>query len=386
MKILIAGDWHSELHEEAAFRALRQLGHEVMRFSWHEYFRPSGGPFRPIGHILKRVQNKYLLGPLIARINQDLILRISETQPEVVFVYRGTHITAQTLREIRRRLPAITLVGYNNDDPFSPMYPRWLWRHFLAGISEYDLVLAYRHANVEDFRVAGARRVELLRSWYVAERNHPAELTVSDRAEYDSDVVFVGHYEDDGRLEALEAVAAAGFRLRIFGPGYDWDPVLRRSPILVGQVPVRLVWGEDYNRALCGSRIALCFLSKLNRDTYTRRCFEIPATGTMMLAEYSSDLAGLYAEGREVELFRSVDELLTKIRFYLEHDERRRALAAAGHARVARDGHDVVSRMSAVIEWIRNIRIGTGMPENRTGPGNDRNGHAVQTEMAGRQC
>ena len=386
MKILIAGDWHSELHEEAVFQALRQLGHEVLRFSWHEYFRPTGGAFRLIDHILKRAQNRYLVGPLVARINRDLIARIAETQPEVVFVYRGTHITAQTLRAIRRRFPAITLVGYNNDDPFSPMYPRWLWRHFLAGIPEYDLVLAYRHANVEDFRAAGARRVELLRSWYVTERNHPVGLTGADGAKYDSDVVFVGHYEDDGRLRALEAVAAAGFRLRIFGPGYDWDPVLRRSLTLAGQVPVRLVWGEDYNRALCGSRIALCFLSKLNRDTYTRRCFEIPATGSMMLAEYSSDLAGLYTEGREVELFRSVDELLTKIRFYLEHDDRRRALAAAGHERVARDGHDVVSRMSAVIEWVGTIRTGTGMAENRTGPGHDRNDQAVQAEMAGKQC
>ena len=382
MKILIVGDLHSELHEEAVYQALRRLGHEVLRFSWHEYFRPTQGPFRFADHILKRAQNKYLVGPLVTRVNRDLIRRISDTQPELVFVYRGTHITAQTLREIRRRLPAITLVGYNNDDPFSPMYPKWLWRHFLSCIPEYDLVLAYRHANVEDFRSAGARRVELLRSWYVSERNHQAVLTESDKVRYESDVVFVGHYEDDGRLEALEAVAAAGFRLRIFGPGYDWDPVLRRSGILAGHVPVRLVWGEDYNLALCGGKIALCFLSRLNRDTYTRRCFEIPATKTMMLAEYSPDLAILFSEGHDVELFRSKDELVKKIRFYLQHDDKRLAVASAGYERVVRDGHDVMSRMKAAIEWVRNIQTGKDIPENQSGLGISQGNHAVREEVA----
>lgn len=369
MKILIAGDWHSELHEEAVYQALWRLGHEVFRFSWHEYFRPRTGWLRLADDIFKRAQNKYLTGPLLARINRDFLTRVTEVKPEMVFVYRGTHITAQTLRAIRHKRPEVTLVGYNNDDPFSPMYPGWLWRHFLAGIPEYDLLLAYRQANVLDFRRVEARRVELLRSWYVAERNHPVLLTDADKQHYESDVVFVGHYEDDGRLERLEAVVEAGYHVRIFGPGYDWDPVLKRSRILAGHAPVRLVWGEDYNRALCGGKIALCFLSKLNRDTYTRRCFEIPATKTMMLAEYSPDLATMYSEGRDVELFRSTDELLGKIKSYLQDDDKRLALAAAGYESVMRNGHDVVSRMETMMEWVGDIRseMGAGESPNRSG-------------------
>ena len=386
MKILIAGDWHSELHEEAVYQALRRLGHEVFRFSWHEYFHPRTGWLRLADDILKRAQNKYLMGPLLARINRDLLARVAEVKPDMIFVYRGTHITAQTLRAIRRVLPEITLVGYNNDDPFSPMYPTWLWRHFFAGIPEYDLVLAYRQANIEDFRTVGARRVELLRSWYVVERNHPTPLTDSDRRQYESDVVFAGHYEDDGRLEHLEAVAAAGYRLRIFGPGYDWDPVLKRSSVLAGHVPVRLVWGEDYNRALCGGKIALCFLSKLNRDTYTRRCFEIPATRTMMLAEYSLDLATLYSEGRDVELFRSADELIGKIKFYLQHEDKRLAVATAGHESVIRDGHDVASRMKTMMEWVGDIRSSTDVGASPSGSGADQRASEAQQKVVKKQC
>lgn len=356
MRILIAGDWHSELHEEVVQQALRELGHEVQAFKWCGYFsRPQGG-LGWLAQFARRAQNKYLVGPAIKRLNRDLIATALQFQPEMLFVYRGTHVTRETLRAIKKPLPDCVLVGYNNDDPFSPTYPHYLWRHFLRAIPVYDLMLAYRHANLDEYRNAGARRVELLRSWFVPERNHPVELSQAEKSRFEADVVFVGHYEDDQRLDCLEEIARQEIRLRLFGPGYDWDPVIRKSPVLNRLVPVRLVWGEDYNRALCGAKIALCFLSKLNRDTYTRRCFEIPATGTLMLSEYSDDLSGLYEKSVEADFFRNQEEMMEKIRYYLANDEVRKRVAFAGHRRAIEDGHDVVSRMRQLITWVDSMR------------------------------
>lgn len=356
MRILIAGDWHSELHEEVVQQALRDLGHEVQAFKWCGYFGRPRGVLGWLAHFVRRAQNKYLIGPAIRRLNRDLIATAMHFKPDMLFVYRGTHVTRDTLRVIREALPDCVLTGYNNDDPFSPAYPHYLWRHFLRAIPVYDLMLAYRHANLAEYVQAGARRVELLRSWFVPERNHPVELSPSEKHLFEADVVFVGHYEDDQRLECLEEIARQGIRLRLFGPGYDWDPVIRKSPVLSGLVPVRLVWGEDYNRALCGAKIALCFLSKLNRDTYTRRCFEIPATGTLMLSEYSDDLSSLYEAGVESDFFRNRDEMMEKIRYYLANDDVRKRVAFAGHRRAIDAGHDVVSRMRQLMTWVEVIR------------------------------
>lgn len=356
MRILIAGDWHSELHEEVVLRALKSLGHEVEAFKWCGHFSRPAGAMGGLVHLARRAQNKYLVGPVIGCINRDLIARVTHFKPEMLFVYRGTHVTDDTLRTIKALLPDCVLVGYNNDDPFSPAYPHYLWRHFLRAVPSYDLTLAYRHANLAEYRNAGARRVELLRSWFVPERNHPVKLSEADKTKFEADVVFVGHYEDDQRLEYLEEIARQGIRLRLFGPGYDWDPVIRKSPVLNGLVPVQLVWGEDYNRALCGAKIALCFFSKLNRDTYTRRCFEIPATGTLMLSEYSDDLSTLYKEGVEAAFFRNRDEMIKKIRHYLANDEERKRVALAGCRRVMEDGHDVVARMRQVLAWVESMR------------------------------
>lgn len=355
MRVLVAGDWHSDLHEQEVLRALCRLGHDVGEFKWHGYFTPERNAGAWLARILKRAQNKYLMGPLLRRINQDFVAKALEYKPDVVFVYRGTHIRASALAAIRAALPHCVLVGYNNDDPFSPTQPKYYWRHFLAAIPHYDLMLAYRTANLDDFRAAGARRVELLRSWYVPDRNHPMDLLPAEADRFACDVVFVGHYEADQRREYLEEIARQGFKVRLFGPAKYWAKPLSESQELHALAPVSMVWGADYNRALCGAKVALCFLSKLNRDTYTRRCFEIPATRTLMLSEYSDDLASLYEEGVEVDFFRNKEEMIRKIRLYLADEKLRGSVAQAGFQKVRAAGHDIDSRMKLVVDWVAKI-------------------------------
>ncbi|OGB28537.1 MAG: hypothetical protein A3F78_15475 [Burkholderiales bacterium RIFCSPLOWO2_12_FULL_61_40] len=356
MKVLIAGDWHSDLHEQEVLRALSRLGHEIDKFKWHTYFAYEPHTGAGLGGLLKRAQNKYVAGPEIARINRDFVAKAHAFRPDVVFVYRGTHIDANALQAVRAAVPGCFLVGYNNDDPFAPSQPKYLWRHFMAAIPHYDLMLAYRHANVDALQSAGAKRVELMRSWYVADRNHPVELSNDEKLRFAADVVFIGHYEPDQRLAYLEEIVRQGFSLRLFGPTKYWTKPLAQSLLLRQLAPAQMVWGADYNRALCGAKIALCFFSKLNRDTYTRRCFEIPATKTLMLSEYSDDVASLYGEGVEADFFRNQNEMIDKIKFYVGDERARQHVADRGYQKVVNAGHDVDSRMRTMLGWIAEIK------------------------------
>lgn len=356
MKILVAGDWHSKLHEEPVSRAFETLGHEVVCFPWSHYFRfKNKNSFTPFSTFIRKVENKLIAGPTVAKLNADLLKVALSQKPDAIFIYRGTHITASTLQKLKRKLPHCVLVGYNNDDPFAKGHSRLLWRHFLASVPSYDLMLAYRHHNLEDFERIGAQRVKLLRSWFILDKNRKVELSGEDLQNYGCDVVFIGHYEADGRLQLLEKIARFGFDLKLFGP--EWKDVVSNSRDLSHLAPITPVRGTEYNKAICGAKIALCFFSKLNRDTYTRRCFEIPAAGTFMLAEYSDDLAGMYRAGQEADFFHNDEELIAKLNTYLSDDKIRQSIAASGHRRVHEDGHDVVSRMKSVISWIAEERI-----------------------------
>lgn len=344
MTFLLVGDGHSEIHEKALARGLRENGCRVEEFFWCSYFDTAN----PFLRFLYKLQNKFLWGWRIGEINKDLIQLSKSIKPDVLFVYRGTHIWPKTLEKIREK--GVFTVSYNNDDPFSKGQSSFMWRHFIKGLRFCDLALAYRHHNISDFLKAGAIRCELFRSWFIPEQNKRVALSSKEASEWESDIVFAGHYENDGRMAVIEALAEGPWNFKLFGP--EWDLPASGSQVLRTRVPIRSARGTDYNRALSGAKIAICVLSKLNCDTYTRRCFEIPAVGTMMMCEYTEDLASLFQEDKEVVFFRSIEELLEKARFYLTHEEKRKAIAEAGHRRVFKDGHDVKSRAKQLMELV----------------------------------
>jgi len=343
MKILVVGDGHSTIHEVAVVDALKKLGHQVEPFYWKTYF----GSINPLMRLWLRLQNKFLIGPTIARLNRDLVKRAVELAPELIFIYRGTHITPRTLVRLKKVLPDSNIFGYNNDDPFAAGHPLWLWLHFMSCVPAYDLMFAYRKHNLAEYMNIGAKKVDLLMPWFLPEKDIPQKSGEFFEKKYD--VAFVGHYENDERIGYLKKIAEANFTFGLFGP--DWDRAPEYNWLKKYQ-PVLPVRGDRYRETLISAKIALCFLSSLNRDTYTRRCFEIPAMGVFMLCQYSDDLAQLFEDGVDAVFFHSQDDMMQKIAYYTFQDELREKIAASGRARVVRDRHDIVSRMENVLSQI----------------------------------
>jgi spore maturation protein CgeB len=347
MKILVVGDGHSAIHEVAVVASFKRLGHSVESHYWHSYFSSSNSLVR----LWRRVQNKFLFGPAFNLLNRDLVKKAVELEPKLIFIYRGTHITPRTLIELKQALPECELFGYNNDDPFADGHPPWIWQHFMKCVPIYDLVFAYRKHNISEYLNFGAKRVKLLMPWFLPEVNIPIKPQEVIVKKYD--VVFIGHYENDNRIIYIERAVNSNFKFGLFGP--DWN-LCPKYGWLKNHQPISPVWGNRYRETLISAKIALCFLSSLNRDTYTRRCFEIPAMGVFMLCQYSDDLAQIFEDGVDVAFFRNPDEMMKKIEFYSSHDEIREKIAKNGMARVLSGKHDVVSRMEYVLRQISSAK------------------------------
>jgi spore maturation protein CgeB len=90
-------------------------------------------------------------------------------------------------------------------------------------------------------------------------------------------------------------------------------------------------------------------MSKLNNDTYTLRCFEIPACGTALFSEWSEDLSNLFQDGVNAVLFKSEQELVDRVKYYLSHPTELQELAYRGYELVKSKGHDVYSRASWLV-------------------------------------
>jgi spore maturation protein CgeB len=278
----------------------------------------------------------------------------------VLLGWRAPWIDARTL-EAARLLGAARVVTYNNDDPFGPDRALRIWRAYRASLPSVDVAYVYRTVNVTEALEAGAPRARVLRSAYDVRVHRPLPPGDPRLGSYACDVVFVGHHEPDGRGEALAALARAGLSVRLWGPG--WEPhagPLRRAGVTVGGP----VLGDEYVAALQAAKVALVFLSTRNRDTYTRRCFEIPAIGTAMLAPRTPDLEELFTDRTDVALFEDLPTLVERAKWLVADDAARARIAAGGRARVRRDGHDVSARAA---QWLSDVLSVPGRAARRPG-------------------
>ena len=124
----------------------------------------------------------------------------------------------------------------------------------------------------------------------------------------------------------------------------DWGSQDGHSSVKIKNIAKGVAHNVLVRRVLCIRNqlctIALCFLSKLNKDTYTRRCFEIPAIGSALFSEYSEYLANLFIDGTEAVFFRNQNELVEKVTYYLNHKDELEEIRKRGTERVSRDGHE----------------------------------------------
>jgi len=325
---------------------LQSLGWAVEKFSTQNFIPKS---------IWGKMLYRYLWGPTIKEINEALIKKCNSLKPEVVFIYKGINIWPETINQLKHYVRLV--VSYHPDNPFGyynadyakkyrikksrllskiityekSFYLHRLVDNFIKAIPSYDINFVPRVENLEEYQRAGAKEVHLLYRYYIPELHRPTELTEDDREKFGSDVTFIGHFEPDHRIKCLEALVDAGINVKLFGTG--WNYYLSKKLKDAFGTTIRPLYGSEYVKALCASKMALCFMSKLNKDTSTIRCFEIPACGTLLLSERSDELKELYKEDKEAVYFLDKEELVEKVKLLLREPKKRKAIAIAGRER-----------------------------------------------------
>lgn len=331
-KLLLVGNWNWDIYEEALASGFRYHGWEVVPFVTKD--------FVPKGHMIDQLTR---LRPafFFKRLNEALVAAFRTEHPDAVLMIRPDNVFPSTICTLRAIHPSVVVMLYHNDNPFVGRVRRFAMRHYLHSLREADTTLVYRPGDVAAAEQYGARHVAVLPPYYLSGRHRPTDGGESN------DVLYIGHCEDDGREEVLQFLHDGGIHVRVYGT--RWESVQRRKSWLAMQ-NIRQVWGEEYAALLSGSRIALAFLSRRNQDVYTRRCFEIPACGALMMAPRTKEMEGFFVDGKEAVFWDSPADLLEKVRYYLAHDEERHAIAIAGRERVVRDGHDERARAEFIID------------------------------------
>ncbi len=263
---------------------------------------------------------------------------------DLAYVDSGELIDGKTVGMLRTLAPMV--VNYNPDNPYVRRDGA-RWRAFLTAVPHYDHLFVPREANVAQAMLAGARHVH--RVWFAADdpiRDREDYPPAHAKARYRSAIAFVGTWMPE-RGPFLRQLAEAGLPLRIFGPRWNKAPEYGalRSCITLGELD-----SAAYDAAVAGADISIALLSKGNCDQHTTRSMEIPALGSLLCGERTSEHLQLYQEGTEAVFWSDAAECIEHCRRLLADPERRLRIAKAGHRRALCNNHFNEPLMEGIVD------------------------------------
>jgi spore maturation protein CgeB len=222
------------------------------------------------------------------------------------------------------------------------MYNKRQFRHYLSGAKYYNA-----HLSIHPFHKHELRSLKAS-NWVRTHLGFDPSICcppfiLKSAPKYSTDVIFVGHWEEHTE-EHVSFLIDQGVNIKVWG--MNWKKC-RYKRHLSDHYRMEWIPDSEYAQAISSSKIALCFLSKCNRNQETGRSYEIPAIGTFMLGERTEDHLRLYEEGHEAEFFESSDELLEKIQFYLANETDRERIATFGKRRALTSGYTYFDRIKA---------------------------------------
>lgn len=324
MRVVYVGEsWGTAL---ARYHALCDIEDDVHFFDSREPFRRH--PF------WSAIEHRTTFGPVFEGANRKLLAFCEGVRPDVVWVDKGYWIWPSTLTRLRERG---AFLAEHNTDCLTPAHwkTRWSSRLLRKSLPLFDL---YFTTNLRDYAALSRRaspRTELTYIGYDPRRFDDTPLPADEDGRWSHEILFIGHYEP--RTEAgILALIEAGLPVTVFGNG--WDRTRHRDRLL-GHAQFRPASDEEYVKLLKSAKIGLCFVSEWNGNETAGRSFEIPASGTFLLAMRTPQHVECYDESREAEFFGDPDELVRKARHYLEHDDLRREIARKGRERCVRSDY-----------------------------------------------
>ena len=304
--------------------ALRRLGHNVEHIDLRQLIPKT----RWVDRITWRLGGN-LFSPWVARA---LRMQLSGRSFNICYIDGGEWVTPSVIALLLHH--ARKVVSYSIDDPLGPR-DGGRFRAYRQSLPHYDLNVVVRQENVAEAKALGAKSV--LRVYRSADEitHAPRMLSDQDHQAWDSDVLFLGTWFPERGPFLLDLVRL-GVPLTIRGSNWQKAPEWQQ---LKNYWKGDALAGDDYAKAIQCAKVNLGLLSKENRDLHTTRSLEIPALGSLLCAERTSEHLTMYKEGEEALFWKNAEECAAMCRLALSDELKRQAIAIAGHKRLKKNGH-----------------------------------------------
>ncbi|NOY65007.1 MAG: glycosyltransferase [Nitrospirae bacterium] len=325
---------------EYTVKALKALGHRVYYIDNSVYHEA----FLFIDNVTRRsdLQDE-LRRQFVEFASTSVLARCEEHKPDLLIALAQAPLTQKSLEILRAgglKTAFWFVENYRHLD-----YWRYIFPH-------YDYLFVIQKGEfITHIKETLRKPVHYLPLAASPDVHRPLELTEDEIKEYGSDVSFVGAgYKN--RREFFTGLI--DYDLKIWGNEWDLNSPLGR----VIQREGRRVSTEDIVKIFNASKININLHSSAVHsgvdpfgDFINPRTFEIAASRAFQLVDTRESLSEFFDIGKEIETFKSLNELRKKIDYYLSHPEERVEIAEAGYRRVLKE-HTYEIRLEEMIDFI----------------------------------
>ncbi len=291
-------------------KTLKNLNYQVY---YHDYRH---------GDFLLRILIKILGSKMAYRYRDFKILRlIRENNIDIFWVVKGESISKELLKKIKKN--NVTTINWFPD----PM--NW-WKFMRDNASYYDYFFHFDPLVVRKLKNLGFKNIYYL--------PFAAEIFSKKNSRKIYDVSFVGTYSKY-RERYLTNLNCS---LNIWG-----DPRWSNSSLKKFTKGGR-VSQDEMKKIIRLSKINLNLIYDAVREGTNLRTFEVLGQGSFLLTEYVKDLDNLFAS---IVSFKSKEELVKKINYYLLNEKKREKIARNGLKEVIKS-HTYEIRLKQMIKII----------------------------------
>lgn len=294
-----------------------------------------------------------------AELEREIVSRIAAVKPDVLMVYKGNGVTADTVRRAKR-------AGAFTVNVFPDCSPHAHGASLRSAMGEYDLVVSTKPFHPAAWEGIYGYRNECV---FVPHGYDPAVHYWSvppDPSEQDFEVVMVSSWRPQYHETLLQlSRCPIGQRMRagIAGPG--WLARAREYPR--GWRFEGAMSGKAYGEFVRRGKIAIAPVHRevliagelQPGDEDTTRTYELAAAGCFFLHRRTPHVRTIYDERTEVPMWGDADELAELIGTYLPLESVRRDMAARAHARAV-PAYSIPNRAMQIVEIVRSRMLSGG--------------------------
>lgn len=336
--IVICDQWLGS-NGYAGMKALRRTGWSVDVVAEWEFipvrWRTQG--MRALGRLLRPAA--------VREFNAQLATVARDVQPEMLLVFKGMFVQADTIDTLRRL--GVRSYCFYPDVSFRTHGP-----YLPTALPRYDWVFTTKSFGLDDLREQlGVTHASRIDHAFDPDLHRPVRLTSGDLARYGCDVSFIGTWSPK-KERVLTSLASARPTLTLRVWGDQWDRAKTTGP-LAKHIAHRAVVGGEYVRAIAASSINLGILSEKRSgssdgDQITSRTFHTPACGGFLLHERTDEVLQLFVDGSSIVCYGDDTEMIARIDEYLDAPDHRHDIAERGR-RVVEAKHSWDVRIQEIL-------------------------------------